>query len=52
LKKTYTKTATIYIDGQLDGWLNAKVEKGYKKGALIRHILEEQMRWEQSQKKG
>ncbi len=36
----------VYVDGELAGWLEKKTNEGYKKGSLIRHILQEFMKGE------
>ena len=40
------KHVTIYVDRELDSWLDAKARRGYKKASLIRHILYKQMEFE------
>lgn len=44
--KKYSRSVIIYIDTELERWLNSKTEQGYNKSALARHILTARMRSE------
>jgi hypothetical protein len=39
--KKLEKQMPLYLTDELDEWLGSKVKLGYKKGPLIRYILEE-----------
>lgn len=40
------KSILVYVDAELRAWLDEKVSRGYKMGALIRHVLRKQMEYE------
>ena len=44
--KKFEKSIIVYITGEIDAWLEKKASYGYKKAALVRHIIENYMKRE------